>query len=326
MRKLKIKKNILRKIELLVLSLIILSLSLGLLTVTPDLVDMVQQSLASSKLISSGPENFSSQVAGVEKKKVVEILSSNSPPPILSALAAEAVDFDSGRILYQKNIHQKLLPASTTKLMTALVALGQFKSGEVLVVPSEALVGGSVMGLRAGEKISFRSLLYGMLLNSGNDAAFTLALNYPGGLTSFIQAMNSKAESLGLSDTHFTNPAGFDDPNHYSSAADLVKIAEETALDRELSQIVSTKETEVSSLDNLSEHFLHNLNRLLLDKGFIGIKTGFTKEAGENFVGLVDRGNHKILTVVLASSDRFGETEKLVGWVDQNFTWTETLR
>lgn len=261
-----------------------------------------------------------SRVAG-ESQNVPRLINPQAPPPKLTAQASLLIDYASGAILFQKNIHQPLPPASTTKIMTALVGIEYFKPADSLIVPPQALVGGSSMGVVAGEQLTFRGLLYGMMLNSGNDAAYSIALNYPGGLESFIERMNQKAQSLGLKNTHFTNPAGFDAPGHFSTASDLVKIARVVVDDPQLSKVVSTKETSVISLDNKQSHFLRNINKLLSENGVVGIKTGYTKSSGENLVGLVERDDHKLLTVILHSQDRFGETKALIDWVDNNFTW-----
>ncbi len=269
------------------------------------------------------------EVAGIKVEPEIKIISKNLTPPTLNSNAVLAQDFDSGTILYQENIYSKLAPASTTKLMTALVAVEHFKAADKLTVPSEAMVGGSTMGLRVGEQLSFRSLLYGMLLDSGNDAAYTIALNYPGGMSSFLVQMNKKSQDLGLNNTHFTNPAGFDDPKHYSSAYDLAKIAKLAALDYQLARIVATKDTQIvsstnpeaSSAGRTREYNLHNLNQLLSEPGVLGMKTGTTEKAGENLVGLVERNGHKAITVMLGSKDRFNETKNLMDWVYANYLW-----
>lgn len=264
-------------------------------------------------------------VAGIATRSVIEIISANILPPHFSSSAVLALDFESDEVLFNKNIHTRLSPASTTKIMTALVAEQHFKPGDILTVVPQSLVEGSRMGVGVGERLSFRSLLYGMLLNSGNDAAYTIALNYPGGFDSFIAKMNEKAVELGLTNTHFKNPAGFDDPQHYSSAFDLAEIAKAAMASPQIARVVSTKDTQILSIDKSKSHNLRNLNQLLSEEGVIGIKTGFTEIAGENFVGLVDRNGHKILTVVLASRDRFGETKRLIDWVYSNFTWRQSF-
>jgi D-alanyl-D-alanine carboxypeptidase len=241
--------------------------------------------------------------------------------PFVSATAVIIKDLSSGTLLYVKDPDKRVPIASTTKIMTALVASEYFRPADVLKVYETSLVSGSSMGLKLGEEMTFRSLLYGMLLNSGNDAAFTIADNYPGGKDAFVKAMNVKAQNLGLINTHFENPAGFDDINHYSSANDLAKIAEAAISNSQFARIVSTKDTVVFSIDKQSEHQLKNLNKLLNLPGVLGIKTGTTPIAKENLVALVDRNNEKILIVVLGSDDRFAETEKMLDWAYANFTW-----
>lgn len=266
------------------------------------------------------PQN-SSTVLGIEKTNLPPI-SNNTTPPILTAKSVIVEDIDSGTILYQREPSIKLPIASTTKIMTALVASEYYKQNSVLVVSDSSLVEGSKVGLFRGESLTFRSLLFGMLLNSGNDAAFTIAENYPGGVLGFVLAMNRKAQDLGLLGTHFDNPAGFDSPNHYSTASDLAKITKLALKDSQLTKVFATKETQITSVDQRYHHELHNLNKLLTSvRGVLGVKTGFTEAAKENLVGLVNRG-HPILTVVLGSDDRFGETTKLIDWVYTNFTWS----
>lgn len=255
------------------------------------------------------------------KEPKIEILSKNIEVPGINAVAAVVFDTQTQQILFQKNINSRLAPASTTKIMTAIIASEYFTNGDLLTVPPEALVGGSSMGLSAGESLTFRSLLYGMMLNSGNDAAFTIAMNYPGGYNAFVSKMNAKVLEMGLTDTHFDNPAGFDSPTHYSSAYDLLQIGKAAMQNARLGKVFSTKETSVTSIDKSQIHILKNLNKLLNQDGVIGIKTGTTENAGESFVGLVERNGHTILTVMLNSSDRFAETKKLIAWIFENYTW-----
>jgi D-alanyl-D-alanine carboxypeptidase len=257
---------------------------------------------------------------GAETAKVLP-KSQNINPPILTATSAMVKDLDNDFVFFVKDSDKRVPIASTTKIMTSIIASEYFKQNEILVVPEVASVSGSTMGLKTGEKLTFRSLIYGLMLNSGNDAAFTIAASYPGGVNAFVDAMNNKALSLGLVNTHFDNPAGFDSPNHYSSAADLAKIAAIAAENPQLARVFVTKETSVTSIDRANVHQLKNLNKLLDLPGVLGIKTGFTPAAKENFVGLIERDNHRILTVVLGSDDRFGETQKLMDWVFANFIW-----
>lgn len=291
------------------------------LLMIPQTTDLVQSHILASNNLPSPTQN--PQVLGEQTTPQIVIQSLGLTPPEFTSNAVLAQDLVTGQILFGKNIHSRMLPASTTKLMTALIAVDYYKPSDVLTVYPQDLVGGSVMGLSSGEKISFRSLLYGMLLDSGNDAAFTLAMNYPGGVENFVNQMNIKTQALGLSDTHFQNPAGFDNPMQYSSAYDLAKIAGQAAQNPEISKVVSTKDTLVTSIDNTREHLLHNLNILLDQNGVVGMKTGTTPGAGENFVGLVERNNHEVLTVVLDSTNRFGETAALMDWIYQNYNWVK---
>ncbi len=286
------------------------------------LLPFITQGVEDHLITSEIPQN-NSQVAGIQKYNIPPV-SKNIEIPELSAKAVFVKDLTTETILYQKNALAKLPIASTTKIMTALVASSYFKPNSVLAVGQSSQIPGSRVGLNFGEDLSFRSLLYGMLLNSGNDAAYAIAENYPGGVLGFVSAMNKKAADLGLINTHFENPAGFDGTNHFSSAKDLSTITEEALKDAQLSRIFATKETNIVSLDKKYTHNLANLNKLLSSvKGVLGVKTGFTEVAKENLVTLVNRDNHKVLTVVLGSDNRFGESTKLIEWVYSNFTWSE---
>ncbi len=315
------KKRTFDKLKLTICVLILFSLSLILLLTIPTAISLAQNRvfvLADTKMES---HNIAPQVV-IQRAPVLKITDLGILPPKFSSEAVLAKDLDTGQIIYQKNADVQLSPASTTKLLTALVAIEHYKTDEILQVYPEDIVGGSSMGLNVNDKLTFRSLLYGMLLNSGNDAAFTIASNYPGGLPMFVLQMNKKAQALGLQDSHFQNPAGFDNPDHFSSAKDLSKIASIVAINPDLQRVVATKETSVVSFDSTRIYYLKNLNKLLGQAGMLGIKTGFTEKSGENLVGLVDRNKHKVLTVVLNSKDRFGETTQLIDWVYSNFQWT----
>ncbi len=233
-------------------------------------------------------------------------------------------DITSGAILYQKESSIPLPIASTTKIMTAIVASEYFKPNSVLTVKTGASMPGARIGLISGEDLNFRSLLYGMLLSSGNDAAYAIGENYPGGVLGFVSAMNKKALQLNLQNTHFDNPAGFDSSDHYSSAKDLAATAEEALKNPTLARIFATKQTSIVSLDKKYTHQLANLNRLLTQvRGVLGVKTGYTDGAKENLVTYVNRDERQIITVVLGSNDRFGESTKLIEWAYNNFIWPQ---
>lgn len=301
-------------------SILILGSVLFLLT-GPQTLDLVESKVTSENLAPDMKNSYPKVLGETKQVPKIELISAQISEPVLSAIAAIAYDTNLDKILYQKNIQNKLAPASTTKIMTAIIASEHFNSGDLLTVPRAALVGGSNMGLTAGETLTFRSLLYGMMLNSGNDAAFTIAYNYPGGYGKFIAKMNSRALELGAVNTHFDNPAGFDSPTHYSSAYDLLLIGKEAIKNARLGTVFSTKETSVTSVDKSRLHVLKNLNKLLGENGVLGIKTGTTEMAGESLVGLIEKNNRTILTVMLNSQDRFGETKNLLDWIFKNYTW-----
>ncbi|MBI2196347.1 D-alanyl-D-alanine carboxypeptidase [Candidatus Daviesbacteria bacterium] len=287
--------------------------------IAPFLVNFADNLLISSQI----PQNNSS-VAGIQQYNIPPI-GGTLPLPNFSARAVLIKDLATGAILYQKDSNIPLPIASTTKIMTALVASEFFKPESVLTVGDSAKTPGSKVGLNYGEDLNFRSLLYGMLLNSGNDAAYTIAENFPGRVFGFVSAMNKKALELNLRNTHFDNPAGFDSRNQYSSAEDLAKITEETLKNSQLAIIFATEKTNIVSLNKKYTHQLINLNKLLSSvNGVLGIKTGTTEEAKENLVTLVERDKHRILLVVLGSNDRFGETTELINWTYANFTWPDS--
>ncbi|MFH1971591.1 MAG: D-alanyl-D-alanine carboxypeptidase family protein [Patescibacteria group bacterium] len=245
----------------------------------------------------------------------------NSPFPIVSAQAVLIVDLNSGITLYEKDADKKLLPASTTKIVTALVAMEYYPLDKILTV-GRVNVEGQKMNLVYGEKISVNDLLYGLLVYSANDAAEVLAQNYLGGRDGFVFAMNSKAKELYLTNSYFSNPAGLDGNGHYSTARDLVRISWVAMKNSLFSKIVATKEKTVRSEDGKIVHKLTNINKLLNEEeGILGVKTGWTEEARENLVTYIDKDQKKILIAVMGSQDRFGETEELIDWIFENYEW-----
>ncbi len=244
--------------------------------------------------------------------------------PILSAQGVIVIDLSSGIPLYEKNADAPLLPASTTKIITALVALDTYPLDSVLTVGEWPLVDGQKMGLMAGEQLKFEDLLYGLLVYSANDAAELVAQAYPGGYDAFIDAMNKKAKDLSLNNSHFDNPIGLDANGQRSTARDLVRAAEVAMRNPEFAKIVGTKEITVTDVTGKYSYTLKNVNVLLgTVPGVIGVKTGWTESARENLVTYVVRDNHKLAIALLGSQDRFGETKELIDWIFTNYTWRE---
>lgn len=250
-------------------------------------------------------------------------------PPTISAEAAVVLDLESGVPLYEINAGERLYPASITKLMTALVALDYYSPTQVLTVKRLAPVEAEAdMGLEVGDQVNFRGLLYGLLVPSGADAAYTIADNYPGGIENFVYAMNKKASELNMKNTHFSNPTGFDEPTHYTTAHDLALLTAVALRNDLINKIVATYGTTLADATGKKTFYLKNVNKFL---GFLygadGVKTGFTDLAGECLVASVSRNGHRIVTVVLKSQDRFGDSARLIDWAYQSFKWvnfTET--
>lgn len=274
--------------------------------------------------VGTHPERqiFRPLVPVIQKSKL-PVLSNSSAFPILSAQGVIAVDENSGVSLYEKDADSQLLPASTTKIATGLVAMGYFSPEEVVTI-GRMRVDGQQMGLYQGEKLTARDLFDGLLIYSANDAAEALAAAYPGGRDAFVAAMNEKARELNLKNTHFINPTGLDEEGHVSTARDMIRLAQVAMRNPLFAEIVGTKEKIVKSQDGKIVYNLRNINQLLgkVD-GVVGVKTGWTENARENLVTDVERGERKVIIALLGSQDRFGETKEVIDWVFSNYTWKE---
>lgn len=214
------------------------------------------------------------------------------------AQAAYLFEANSGRVLYAKNENERLPMASTTKIMTALLAVESGRLTETVAVPDEAAgTEGSSMYLKAGETISLSDLVYGLMLTSGNDAAVAIACFLDGGVEPFAAHMNARAEQLGLTGTHFVNPNGLHDPDHYTTAKDLAILGAAALGNPFFAEIAATQYHRTSGSN---PHTLKNKNRLLWEyEGGIGVKTGYTKAAGKCLVFAAERGGMKLVGTVL---------------------------
>jgi len=232
----------------------------------------------------------------------------------LSAQSAILIDGHTGRVLLEHNSYQRRGMASTTKIMTALVAIESGKLSDIVTVSNSAAnVEGSSMWLKSGEKISVESLLFGLMLNSGNDAATALAEYIGGDVPKFAEMMTKKAKSLGLENTSFTNPHGLDNENHYTTAYDLAQITRYALSNKKFAEIVSSKKKIVEWEDNEWGRSLRNHNKMLtMYQGADGVKTGFTKKCGRCLVSSATRDNLKLIAVTLnAPSDWHDHTGML---------------
>lgn len=226
-----------------------------------------------------------------------------------SAQSAVLIEADSGNIIYEKNAHTRLPMASTTKIMTALVAAENSSlSDEVTVPPAACGVEGSSIYLVPGEKLTMEQLLYAMLLESANDAAAAIAIHISGSIEGFAALMNEKAAELSLADTHFSNPHGLYADDHYTTAEDLARIAACALRNDDIRRIVSTYKHTIPLHGDEGVRVLINHNRLLrMSDDVIGVKTGFTKKSGRCLVSAAERDGVCVIAVTLNAPDDWND-------------------
>lgn len=251
--------------------------------------------------------------AFVKKEKRVAVIS--VPLETLTSESYYIIDIPSGDSIAAREESTQRYPASTTKVITALVALAEFSPESVLEVKREFKEGQTAKFV-VGEKLTLENILYALLIHSANDAAYLIADNYPGGYDSFIAAMNTYSAKLGMMNTNFLNPAGLDQEGHYSSAYDLSLAGRAFLKNPFLKKIVGIKNITISDVTFSYFHPLYNVNQLLGEiPGIAGLKTGYTELAGENLITYYKRDDHEALIVLLKSKDRFGDTRKIVQWI-----------
>ncbi|KUK81254.1 MAG: D-alanyl-D-alanine carboxypeptidase, partial [Pelotomaculum thermopropionicum] len=230
--------------------------------------------------------------------------------PAVTARAAILMDAETGRVLYAKNAEQKRPPASTTKIMTALLALeGGNLQQEVTVSPRAAMVGEASLDLLTGEKLSLEDLIYGAMLRSGNDACVAIAEHIAGTEANFVLMMNQKARLIGAINTNFKNTNGLPAKNHYTTTRDLALITRYALKNTNFKKIVSTRDRVIGT-QNM--HYLNNTNRLLWNYSWVdGVKTGTTNEAGNCLVASATREGRQLISVVFYSDNRWQDSIKL---------------
>lgn len=236
--------------------------------------------------------NISTTLADVEK-----------PPSILGETCI-LMDVESGTVLYENGAHKLMNPASTTKIMTAIVALEKGNLEDIVTTgKTPTQVEGSKIYLLEGEKLTLEQMLYGMMLDSGNDAAIAIAEHIGGDTPSFVKMMNEKAAEIGAKNTTFVNPTGLTEENHKTTAYDLALISRYALLNLpKFREIVSTKTINIPRQGNANPRQLKNLNKLLFSfQGADGVKTGYTSAAGRTLVASATRGGWQLLTVVMKS-------------------------
>ena len=225
----------------------------------------------------------------------------------VSARSAVLIEAETGKVLYEKDAYTRRPMASTTKIMTALVAIESGNiSREIAVDASAVGIEGSSIYLKAGDKITLESLIWALMLESANDAAAAIAIGVAGSVEAFADMMNEKARELGLCDTHFTNPHGLSDDNHYTTAHDLARISAAALENETFRRIVSTDKYRIEYGESVRS--LHNHNKMLhIYEGAIGVKTGFTKASGRCLVSAAERDGMTLIAVTLGAPDDWAD-------------------
>jgi D-alanyl-D-alanine carboxypeptidase (penicillin-binding protein 5/6) len=259
-------------------------------------------------------------------------------PPKLTAKSAILIDAKTGNVLFEKKADAKHFPASCTKIVTALLAIENLGPDDIVTVAPEASgVEGSSVGLVPDEEVRAEDLFYAALLESGNDAATALAVGVDGSVEKFADHMNERVAQLGLTHSHFVNPHGLDDPEHYTTARDLAFIAQEAMRNENFRKYVSTYKHTMPETNLMPERILHNSNRMLYEESRVvtvygeevkvkypdtmGIKTGYTSKAGNCLVSGVSRDGMEFISVVLKSQgmDQYSDTMSLLEYGIHNF-------
>ncbi len=247
-----------------------------------------------------------------------------APPPI-QARAAFLVDMQTGKVLYEKNPDQRLAMASTTKITTAVVALQHARLDSLARVSYRAAtIGESTMVLQEGERLTVRQLLYGLLLNSANDAAITLAEHVAGSEPRFVAMMNELARQLHMHNTHYVTSHGLDAPGHYSSARDLATIAIYAMRDPTFRRIVSTLSYHIPATRHNHEHWLASINRVMYwFPGVDGVKPGQTDNSGLCQVVSAWRNGHHLMAVLLNTPTLVTDIRNLLNYGGRDFQWVQ---
>lgn len=235
----------------------------------------------------------------------------------LSARAYIVFEPKSGTIVLEKNSNTPLPPASITKLMTALVALDLYDPDDSLLVGQNSAEGQS-LDLQKGTSLFAKDLISALLIHSANDASLVLAQNHPEGYAGFIADMNKKALTLGLKNTRFSNVSGIGSRDHYTSVHDLVLLGKYALREDQIKQNVQLTSKVIEDSKG-NKYLLSTTNKLLGQvEGLLGLKTGWTEEAGECLISYLNRDGREVVIAVLGSKDRFGESKTLIDWYYQN--------
>ncbi len=258
----------------------------------------------------------------ITQEDYVEVINQTKDEPILNSRIAVAYDRKSGEVIWGKDENKRTAMASTTKIMTAIVTLENCDLNQIVTISKKSAgTGGSRLGLKTDDKITMNDLLYGLMLKSGNDAAVAIAETVGGSVEGFAELMNAKAKELKLENTHYVTPHGLDDPEHYTTAVELAKLADYALQNKIFAKIVNTKNYTVTI--NGYQKAISNTNELLgYLEGVNGVKTGFTNNAGRCLVTSINRNGFEIITVILQADTkkfRTSDSIKLIEYIYKNY-------
>ncbi len=244
--------------------------------------------------------------------------------PGVSAASAVLIEADTGRVLFEKDAHTRRSMASTTKIMTAMLVLESDERDRVVEITREMInVEGSSMYLKEGDQLTLETLAYGILLESGNDAANAAAITLGGTVDGFVELMNRRAQTLGLKDTHFVTPSGLDAEEHYTTAYDLALLGAAAMRVPQFAEIASKSSAKVQYVNPPTPRILYNHNRLLKElEGCNGVKTGFTKKSGRCLVTSCERNGVRLIAVTLNAPSDWNDHKAMM---EYGFSMTESV-
>lgn len=291
--------------------------STGLWTQTDQVAKekIASQALGQQIEINSKPASANASVISLPVRQ-------RETPLELGAKSSLAVDAQSMLTLYSKNPDEKVPIASITKTVTALTILKRHNLDEVVTIKSLPEYGpeDDTMGLVEGDTMTVRQLIQAILIKSANDAADALAIWDAGSIPKFTNRMNISVREWGIPDTNFAGPSGLQDKNNFATATSLVKIGKLVMTNKFVQETVKTPSITLTSGQNRT-YELFSTNKLLENGQVYGIKTGYTLASGECFLGITTINNRAVITVVLGSNDRFGDTVRLTNWIGSTYQW-----
>lgn len=312
---------------------IFLGITLALLIASKAEAINEYQAVSEIPQTSQPVTTLTSENSGLNPNYSVPLIQGSRPVPPgdalpnVTATSAIVIEASTGHVIYSRNAEQRMFPASTTKMMTLIMALESGRMDEIVTVgPNADGAEGSTLWLNAGENIPLRELLYGMIMVSGNDAAIAIAEHLDGTVYQFAEHMNKKAAEIGAKNTHFTNPHGLPDDNHYTTAHDLALLAAYGYKLAEFENIVTAKEVSYGWIHDFPKIFRSENQMLWLYRGGNGIKTGYTDKAGRCLISAAKRDGIQIIAVVLDSEYMWNDSILLLDYGFNNVKFEKLVK